>query len=83
MIIEEAVALREVKTKAQRANADISEEARLLRLKEGYRIVEELRKQAQAKGIEDVSIEEIDAIIAECRQQMRQEQNAVHVVNAD
>ena len=81
--MEEAVTLREVKTKAQIANADMSEEARLLRLKEGYRIVEELRKQAQTKGIEDVSMEEIDAIIAECRQQMRQEQNAVHVVNAD
>ena len=81
--MEEAVTLREVKTKAQRANADMSEEARLLRLKEGYRIVEELREQAQAKGIEDVSMEEIDAIIAECRQQMRQEQNAVHAVNAD
>lgn len=79
--MEEAEAHREMNAKTQRANANMSEEARLLRLKEGYRIVEDLRKQAQTRGIEDVSMEEIDAIIAECRQQMRQEQNTVYAVN--
>ena len=43
-------------------------------LKEGYKIVEELRQEAKTAGIEDMSMEEVDAIIAECRREMCQEQ---------
>ena len=43
-------------------------------LKEGYKVVEELRQEAKEAGLEEMSMEEVDAIIAECRNQMRQEQ---------
>ena len=40
------------------------------------RIALQMREEARAAGIEDMSMEEIDAIIAECRQQMRSEQGS-------
>lgn len=38
------------------------------------RIAQQMREEARAAGVEEMSMEEIDAIIAECRQEMRQKQ---------
>ena len=43
-------------------------------LKEGYKIVEELRQEAANAGVTDISLEQMNAIIAECRREMWQEQ---------
>ena len=38
------------------------------------RIAQQMREEARAAGVEEMSMEEIDAIIAECRREMRQKQ---------
>ena len=37
------------------------------------RIAQEMREEARAAGIEEMSMEQIDAIIAECRLEMKRE----------
>ena len=37
-------------------------------------IAQQMREEARAAGVEEMSMDEIDAIIAECRQEMRQNQ---------
>ena len=65
-----------VQTQTKERVIDV-EAARLARLQEGKQIVEELRKEAQAAGVEEMNMDEIDSIIAECRHQMRQERNGI------
>ena len=65
-----------VQTQTKERLIDV-EATRLARLQEGKQIVEELRKEAQAAGVEEMNMDEIDAIIAECRHQMRQERNGI------
>lgn len=65
-----------VQTQTEERLIDV-EAARLARLQEGKQIVEELRREAQAAGVEEMNMDEIDAIIAECRHQMRQERNGI------
>lgn len=43
-------------------------------LKEGYKVVQELRQEAKEAGLDQMSMEQVDAIIGECRRKMRQEQ---------
>ena len=50
----------------------LSEEPDWEGLKEGYRIVEAIRESARAAGVEDMTMEEIDAEIAECRRERRE-----------
>ena len=50
----------------QRAPRHVSDE-------EVRRAIEVLRSQAAANGVSDMSMDEIDAIIAECRGEMRRE----------
>ena len=50
----------------QRAPRHVSDE-------EVRRAIEVLRSQAVANGVSDMSMDEIDAIIAECRREMRSE----------
>ena len=50
----------------QRAPRYVSDE-------EVRRAIEVLRSQAVANGVSDMSMDEIDAIIAECRREMRSE----------
>ena len=50
----------------------LSNEPDYERLKEGYKIVEAIRESARAAGVEDMTMEEIDAEIAECRREMRE-----------
>ena len=69
-----------VESEEQVVLAQKAQDARLERLKEGSRIVEELREEARRAGIEEMSMDEIDAIITECRQQMREDQGSVHVM---
>ena len=43
-------------------------------LKEGYKVVQELRQEAKEAGLDQMSMEDVDAVISECRRKMRQEQ---------
>ena len=42
------------------------------RVKKIFRLVQELREEARANGIEDMSMEEIDEIIGECRREWQE-----------
>lgn len=74
---EDQVANRETYHQMKMRNRDrimkaLSEEPDYERLKEGYKIVEAIRESARDAGVEDMTMEEIDAEIAKCRQQMRE-----------
>ena len=53
---------------------------RFVSLEEGFRAAEALQAQAVANGVAGMSMDEIDAIVAECRREMREERDAVQAV---
>ena len=67
---EQAIRLRN----QQRIAEALAREPDWEKLKEGYKIVEELRQEAANAGVTDISLEQMNAIIAECRREMWQEQ---------
>ena len=68
----EEVATVEQKSESVTDEEELKAMMRRQRLKEGYRIAQSIHKALIERGIPEMTMEEIDAEIAECRRERRE-----------